>query len=54
MTPDTETEKMAVELPRTMWRRIDTVLEPGESRDDFIREAVRNELQRPERRSRPG
>ncbi len=53
--PDARRLKMDLRfLPNDIWRRIDSALEVGESREDFIREAVERELQRPERRKRPG
>jgi hypothetical protein len=41
---DPNPEKLDLELPRGMLGRIDAVLEPGESREDFVREAVVEKL----------
>ena len=37
-------EKLDLELPRGLLSRIDAALEPGESREDFLREAVVEKL----------
>jgi hypothetical protein len=50
---DPHPEKLDLELPRGLLGHIDAVLEPGESREDFVREAVVEKL-RDRLQKRPG
>jgi hypothetical protein len=45
---DSYPDKMDLKLPRQTWRRIDRLLKPGETREEFLRALVARELQQRE------
>jgi metal-responsive CopG/Arc/MetJ family transcriptional regulator len=43
---DANRRLVSIELPPDILDRMDAVLEPGETREDFVRAATRNEIAR--------